>query len=629
MSKIDFTESLNANQKDAVLWNEGPLLVLAGPGSGKTKVLTHRAARLLREDNDASILALTFTLKAAEEMSERLARLLGERTDRAQLCTFHSFSADLLRQHGSHIQIKPDFTIVNSIEDRIVFVEESLKALKASGEINIQLIPDDRKNIIMLLEKLFSSSYREEYSIELAKKVSWLPAFFKSYTNALRVNNCLDFGALLYFAQELLILNPNVAELVRLGWQYVCIDEFQDTNRIQYDILKLIVPEKDGNLFVVADDDQIIYQWNGASPERLLSLQNEYEMSVVQLPENYRCPSEIIDMANLIISHNKTRAPNKFPLLSKKDPSASSVIVAISYGTEDEEVQDIPRYILNNRWDPEECVVLARTGRLLEKAANALQANQIAAYIAKRKNEFESPAALWMYSIMRFALSRGSHDILRKICNSWQRLTNISIDIDEVETQAEADLGDYFRVWVEVALKETPSLKTDYIHILKKIQNGLVERNDYCGVLRDFLELKFLDDDLEQEELATWRELHECLQAEFSQTITLSQYMQEMELRSKSSPSPPNAVRCMTVHGAKGLEFKHVFLIGMADGVFPSFQAVNKGDRSKEMEEERRNCFVAITRVKETLNISFSSSYNGYRKNPSRFLEEMGFKVGD
>ena len=315
---------LNGNQQYAVEWDEGPLLVLAGPGSGKTLVLTLRAARILKKDPDASVLALTFTTKAADEMRERLDKLLGERVDRAHLCTFHSFAADILRQHGSHVGIEPDFSLLTLDDDRIALLDMLLantSVLSLNGDKpyserlhtlfkNLQnsevWIPSDRRNLLVLLDRLFAESYNgEAVAPSLTETPPWVPDLFEAYCLLLQESNRLDYGGLLYFAKKLLSENVGVAHLTRMAWHFICVDEFQDTNRAQYDLLRLLVPTDSPNLFVVADEDQIIYQWNGASPERLRALYKNYKMKIIQLPENYRCPPFIIKLANNLISHNQ------------------------------------------------------------------------------------------------------------------------------------------------------------------------------------------------------------------------------------------------------------------------------------------------------------------------------------
>ena len=286
--------ALNENQRKAVFWNGGPLLVLAGPGSGKTRVLTLRLARLIEENEDASVLALTFTNKAAAEMRARVEGLLGQRARRARLSTFHSFAADLLRQHGSHVGLKPDFHLFTQEEDRIAVLEEVIHQLPEECGSP----PMDRRNVLDFIDHLFAESYNwEDAAPSLPTLPAWAPRLHKGYCEALAAGNRLDFSSLLHFARRLLTEKPGVARVLRLSWTHLCVDEFQDTNRAQYDLLRLIAPAKRHNLFVVGDDDQIIYQWRGASPKRFAALGRDYELDVVQLPLCYRCPAPIITLA--------------------------------------------------------------------------------------------------------------------------------------------------------------------------------------------------------------------------------------------------------------------------------------------------------------------------------------------
>ena len=231
-------------------------------------------------------------------MRGRVDRLLGRRAERAHLCTFHSFAADLLRQHGSHLGLRPDFSLITQKEDRIAMIEEAAACLHNDSEA----VPADRSNLLTLVDRLFADSYDGgARAPSLADTPAWVPLLFGRYCGLLVAANRLDFGSLLHFARRLLAEKPGVARVVRLGWTHLCVDEFQDTNRAQYDLLRLIAPDPGARLFVVGDEDQIIYQWNGASPERLAQLRQDYNLHVVQLPECYRCPASVIALANRLI----------------------------------------------------------------------------------------------------------------------------------------------------------------------------------------------------------------------------------------------------------------------------------------------------------------------------------------
>ena len=620
-------DTLNENQRKAVLWNEGPLLVLAGPGSGKTRVLTLRVARLLREHEDASALALTFTNKAAAEMRDRVDLLLGQRADRAHLCTFHSFAADILRQHGSHLGLRPDFSLLTQDEDRIAILEEVVTDLPEDGD----LLPTDRRNLLSIVDRLFAESYDGgEKAPSLVRTPTWVPQLFTDYCEALAAGNRLDFGSLLHFVRRLLAEKPGVARVLRLSWTHVCVDEFQDTNKAQYDFLRLIAPERQDNLFVVGDDDQIIYQWNGASPERLAQLQQDYEIKIVQLPECYRCPAPIVERANRLILNNARRIPGKTPMEAQRTLGLAGNPVRYGvFASPEEEAAILPRDIRARNLRPADCTVLGRTTKLLNRATDALNDAGIEAHLMQRKSEFQSPVVRVLVEALRLANARHDRDILRRLCLAWEGLGGKPLELDDVAAAAALVGGDFLRAWVDTANADAPSQAAV---VADRIRSDLVDSLSFPAVVDWFLDQDWkscgeCDDPELADEVATWRELHDEHVQEYGHNgLILNVYLQQMDLASKTPRPGPNAVLCMTVHGSKGLEFKHVYLIGMAQEVLPSFHALRKGTQSKELEEERRNCFVAITRVEETLTLTRSRQYYGYSKPPSQFLAEMGIR---
>ncbi|MDE0232321.1 MAG: ATP-dependent helicase [bacterium] len=620
-------EDLNENQRRAVEQNDGPLLVLAGPGSGKTGVLTLRVARLLEEEEDAAALALTFTNKAAAEMRERVDQLLGEHSDRAQLCTFHSFAADVLGQHGSHLGIRPNFRPLTRDDDRIAILDEVIRDLPGGG----WELPSDRNNILRLIDRLFSESYpgRGE-SASLTSTPAWLPRLFRRYCGALVQANRLDFGSLLYFATRLLREKPAVARVVRLGWTHICVDEFQDTNRAQYDLLRLIAPARDHNLFVVADDDQIIYQWNGASPRRFQDLRRDYDLETIQLPESYRCPPEIIALANRLISHNTRRITAK-KAMSVHDPGQeyNGTVRHGHFPSPEREAAFVGEDIAERGLRPSECVVLGRTNQLIQNAAETLSRAGIEAYVPRKKSEFDSPVLAVLVEALRLANSRHDRVILRRICLAWQGSTGVAIEPSAVSAAAALFGGDFLRAWVDAA---TAASGSEGETALEQIRTDLVDRLSFPGIVETFLDQgwqSWSDADratLTEEEVTTWKGLHREIIGEYGASVPLNTYLQQLDLSSKTPPPASNVLRCMTVHAAKGLEFEHVYLIGMAQEVFPFFRALQKGPTSQEMEEERRSCFVAITRARKTLTMTRSQAYYGYLKGVSQFLREMGLR---
>jgi DNA helicase-2/ATP-dependent DNA helicase PcrA len=613
--------TLNPNQREAVEWNDGPLLVLAGPGSGKTRVLTLRAARLLEERPDISVLALTFTTKAADEMRERLEALLGGRTERAQLCTYHSFAGDILRQFGSKLGVRPDFALLTTEEDRIAFLEGLLSPKGDTPPPSYaEDVPGDRRNVLDLLDSLFDESYDGGSMVpSLPHPPWWVAPLFNDYCGMLVAANRFDFGALLHMAKRVLAEVPHTAKMLRYGWTHLCVDEFQDTNRAQYDLLHLLVAAGERNLFVVADDDQIIYQWNGASPERLLALQRDFGMARVQLPSNYRCPPEIIELANELIAHNSTRTPDKSALVADRMSGEENPIDVIDFDDEFEEASGIANLIVDRGLDPADCVVLARNAKILKEIAKALEEAGIKAWLTQRKNEFESAPASWFHSILRLANSRHDREFVRRACVAWKGMGNPLIEVPVVEAEAALHGGDFLRAWLALAEGKPADSLLDVVF------NNLAERTLFLESISAFWQHYEKDEDpLIAEEISVWKEVDHSIRGRIGvNDLTLNHYLQEMDMLSKAAPQPEGAIPCITVHGAKGGEFKHVFLAGMAEEVFPSFQAVRKGPSSPEMEEERRSCFVAVTRVQKTLTITWARSYSGYSKRPSRFLGEM------
>ncbi|MCP4699453.1 MAG: ATP-dependent helicase [Gammaproteobacteria bacterium] len=617
-------DTLNENQRKAVLWEDGPMLVLAGPGSGKTRVLSMRVVRLLEEREEVSVLALTFTTETAVKMRERVDHLLGQQVERTRLCTFYSFATDMLRQHGSHLGLRSDFSLLTQDEDRIAILDEVAKALENDG----YPIPADRRNLLTFLDRLFADCYNGGPDAP-ANTPEWAPRLFKDYGDALAAANQLDFGSLLIFARRLLREKPYIARVLHLSWTHVCVDEFQDTNKAQYDLLRLLVADKQPNLFVVANDDQAVYQWNGASPEQLQALRSDYDMELVQLPENYRCPLEIIALANKLIVHNQMRIQDKKPLETSRTASLdNSVIRYGAFDTLADETVSVAQDILNRKLAPNDCVVLARSRKLLESAAEALRKAGLHAYsAARRKNDFETPVVRVVLNALRLANAPHDRYVLRRLCVAWQALSDVALEVEDVAASAALAGGDFLRAWVDAAAfgaKEKAAL----LDLLEKLRAALVDRLDFPGIVDWFFseDIKPWSDDERalMDEMKTWREIHADIVREHGD-VTLNVYLQQMDLAPKTVRPSANAVRCLTVHGAKGLEFKHVYLIGMAQEIFPSFHALKKGPDSRELEEERRICFVAITRVQDTLTLTRARQYNDRSKNPSQFLAEMGF----
>ena len=624
-------EGLNANQRNAVAWNDGPMLVLAGPGSGKTRVLTIRVARLIQDfpESRFKVLALTFTTKAADEMRSRASQLLGPEAHRARLTTFHSFAAEVLWQHGSHFGLRPDFKILTQDADRHSLLDEAIEGADFADLPEILT----GKGIVQMVDRLLRDGhFGDDEPLPFHSDWDWIRPVYNTYMRLLIRKNYLDFGTLLLCCLRLFRERPRIAHHYRTVYPFVCVDEYQDTNKAQDCLLHLLCPDRKSNLFVVADDDQIIYQWNGASPERLRKLREDYDMEVVQLPESYRCPPQVIELANNLIRHNLDRAADKKGLVSTVVSSDSEVVRFREFPEADQEMAWIARDIVARSLNPGDCTILARNTKLLASAEKALNSAGLSPYLVRQKKEFESPLLRFIHSGLRLANSPNDGGQLAVLYKAFGDLTGVNVDPEDADMESGQSGDSLLRGFVEAATP--PSGPTGH-PLLCTLRDHLLERLEY----RDFVNNVFRwdsessDTSYEQDsgfdekiaEKQVWRELESKIRQQHGGKPTLNQFLQELDLRQKTSPPGRNDIQCLTVHLAKGKEFQHVYLVGLAEDQLPSYYAIQSGDRA--IEEERRNCFVAITRAQESLTMTFAAVYSGWEKQPSRFLREMGLSL--
>lgn len=634
-SLVSAWKELSPIQKEAAEWGEGPLLVLAGPGSGKTRVLTCRIARILDSGRGENfrVLGLTFTNKAADEMRIRVNSFVPGEEERLFLGTFHSFCADVLRQHGTHLGISPNFNIYSHDSDLQAILNDAVEEAKKISD----LVTDLDKKTLSVIQRLKSRLIFPEHCSEAFRDNEMrerMAAVYPAYEAELDKRNALDFNSLIFKAYQLFNKYPAFAKRYRSVYPYICIDEFQDTNQAQYNLVRALTGDQHKNLFIVADDDQLIYQWNGASHKRIEDFVSDYSPRVIQLPMNYRCPPEVVKLANNLISHNFLRTTDKKPLKAFH-PSAgqNSVRLLPCYPSFEDEVSEIAKDIKKNHFGRfSSVVVLARSRKLLETVLRALEDEKVSAIISLRKDEFESTPFVWLHSVLRLANDRQNRNYLEAVCGTFSQLTEILIDPDDVVAHAGAANRDYLQCWIKLARQK--NLKVLVINAIDQVSQCLGEGRDF-QTFSDFaldwfrmlvspnlkVDNKFFG---YEEERLVWEQLVRDITLSLGNGLTLEAFLQEMQMHSKESAPKPNTVTLMTIHGAKGKEFEHVYLVGLVDDELPSFQSKQKGDNSPEMEEERRNCFVAITRTVKALTLSYSQKYRGWSKEPSRFLYEMG-----
>lgn len=625
---------LTSVQRQAVEWNNGPLVVMAGPGSGKTRVLTYRIARLLTEsiNENYRILGLTFTNKAADEMRVRLSHLVPDMNKRLYLGTFHSFCAEVLRNHGSYIGINPNFTIYSDVKDLTEIIRDVHRELEGKGEIGsigttnlIPVIQYLQKNLIEPDESLENLIDNPNLRIAVEK-------IYKGYWEKLSELNALDFELLIFKSYLLFKNNPFIASHYRKIYPYINIDEFQDTNYAQYQLIKQLTKDKHKNVFIVADDDQLIYQWNGASHKRIHEFKEDFGADIIQLPDNFRCPPGVVNLANNLIAHNKGRLNSKEPLRAMKEVESNSEVIRLQkfHTVEDEflwVVNDIKERMKSNKNDS--IAVIARSNKLLLNMFERLEQGGVPATITKRKNEFESPLIFWMHSILRLANKRNDNNYLNEVTSSFEILTEEKISTEQIVAMSEAADGDFLKGFY----RSISTLDVDSQY-LSSFNLNIVEGKSFITFLEDSVEWlqKYVYSTLNEEqkelynqELEVWKQFMKNFYYKYGYDhVTLSTFLQELDLSSKQREPEQGFIQCSTIHTAKGKEFEHVYILGLVEDELPSYGSKKKGNHSLEMEEERRGCFVAITRTLSSLTLTFATQYNGWSKQPSRFLYEMG-----
>ena len=630
-------------QRKAVEWGDSALLVLAGPGSGKTRVLTCRVARLLDRSRDERfrVLALTFTNKAAHEMSSRLTTLAPGLEERADIHTFHGFCTQVLRQHGVHLGIKPDFAIYSRTSDRQAVLEDAL------GRDSHHFDPEDRR-LLPRIDALKARLVRPEQTEEWLAGGNSAPPdgacrlarAYRLYEEELRRANALDFNSLIFEAHRLFGY-PAMARHYQTVYRYWLVDEFQDTNGAQYALLRRMAGEGFRRVFAVADDDQTIYEWNGANVRRIGTLVEDFDCEVMQLPTNFRCPPRIVDAANRLVVYNARRAEAKRPAepAQRSRSLDNQPIRCRVFETDQDEAAGIAAEIAGlDIAERGRTLVLARTRALLESMRDALQAESVNATLLNRRDDFASPQMRWLIASLKQInrpLDRRNLATLVEAfgsfvpgCAGSSASGPAPLDFDDLLSRSATEGVTYLSVWTGAAQAAgLPSPAAEIVDLTADLAAGELKLASAIDQILGHFESDEPDEDL-RDDLSAWRRLSGEIRTAVGPT-SLDRFLQELELRSKEPVPAPGAVSLATIHGAKGLEFDTVYLIGLAEEILPSWHSVTRRNGSAALEEERRGCFVAITRTKERLILSRAQQYKGWPKQPSRFLAEMGFADDD
>ena len=618
-------QELTYIQRQAVYWDNSALLVLAGPGSGKTRVLACRIARLLDSSRDKRfhVLALTFTDKAANEMATRVAALVPGLEGRANIGTFHAFCAQVLRQHGAHLGIKPDFAIYSRTEDRQAVLEDALGRGQGRSQGNFRLLPliDHLKTRLVEPDKAERHLGETNGSADAGR----IASAYRLYEEELRRINALDFNSLILDAYRLFAY-PAMARHYQKTYRYWLVDEFQDTNGAQYALLRRMAGHDFREVFAVADDDQTIFEWNGANVRRIGELAKDFSCKVLQLPTNFRCPPRIVEAANRLVVYNSRRATSKqasAPSLETSPPSDEEQIQCREFDTDSEEATGIAGEIA--RLDSaarSRTAVLARNRSLLEAMREALADEGVPA--AMRRDDFASPQMRWLVASLKQIDRPLDRRNMAALVEAFDSFAPSPLDWSEIASRSESAGITCLKAWID-AVREIEMPHARAIDAVSDLASGSVRFAEALNRILGHFEGDDPDDDL-KDDLNAWRRIEREIRDAHG-SASLDRFLQEIQMRSKEPVPAPGTVSLTTIHGAKGQEFDTVYLIGLAEEILPSWHSVKKGEDSAAIEEERRGCFVAITRTRKRLILSRARQYRGWPKSPSRFLVEMGYSA--
>ena len=617
--KID---DLNKEQQKAVLVNSGPLLVLAGAGSGKTKVLTTKIAYLIDAlgVSPCSILAITFTNKAAKEMSDRLYSMIGEISRKAQVSTFHSFGLKILRENCDLLGYSNNFVIMDS-EDTLSIIKKILKQLDLDSKIyNPSAI---RNKISGCKNELMGPNEYEKYAASEFEKV--VVKVFGIYQKTLKQNNSVDFDDLLLLPIKLFREYPEVLDKYQERFQYILIDEYQDTNEAQYVLTKLI-SSKYRNICVVGDVDQSIYGFRGANYRNILNFEKDYKDAlVIKLEQNYRSTNNILNAANSVIKNNKERKSKN--LWSKKG-TGEKISYFKSFNEKDEAfyvIREI-KTLLSKGVNPQEIAVLYRTNAQSRIMEEELLKENITYRVVGSFYFYSRKEIKDLIAYLRLIYNDRDNISLLRVINTPKRgigvkTVNSLINVADIENKS---IYEVITGGKELEFKKT-------IESLKEISKNvtlteLVDKIlDVTGMREEYKNEKTLESEIRLENLEEFKSITKAFEEKIG-LVSLEDFLLEISLVSDVNEykDDKNRVSLMTVHSVKGLEFDYVFVIGLEEGIFPH---INSLMDNSEIEEERRLMYVAITRAREKLylvNARMRTLYGREQANPSsRFLSEI------
>ena len=631
--KEGYLNDLNPKQKEACEATEGPSLIIAGAGSGKTRVLTYRVAYLINDClvHPSSILAITFTNKAAKEMRDRLESLIGDQAKWVTAMTFHSFCAYILRREINIIKGRSrTFQIIDDDE-----TETMIK--NAMAEINIDsklLKPSIVANAISAIKsRMVSLEYYDKHYDDRIRKI------MDQYNADLIKNNLLDFDDLILLTMEIFENHPEVLERYQNIYRYILVDEFQDTSNIQYDLVKLI-GWKNKNVFIVGDEDQSIYSFRGANINNIRKFMKDFPgFHKYVLDQNYRSTVNILDCANSLIKHNEDRIPKDLWTVNQKGEDVR-LLAAYSDKAEAREVaSEIERLVEYKGYKYEDIAILYRNNAISRNFENEFISDKIPYQIYSGLSFYKRKEVKDIIAYLRLIINPDDFFSFKRVINSPKRGvgdTSISriqtmVDYEHLsiwDSALKADVNKTVKDTINTFFGMIVSLREDIAKMpLFTFLNSVYEKTGYIAYIKslDADEGFTRDENIKElftaiSEIQSLGSVSETIQS-YIDSVTL---MTDLDIESKD----PNHVSMMTMHTAKGLEFKVVFAVALEQGLIPGYRAVS----SKEIEEERRIFYVAITRAEERLYLTYATSRFSMGTTtaclPSPFLADIALNAG-
>ncbi|RVU54798.1 ATP-dependent helicase [Anaerosphaera multitolerans] len=628
-------KDLNDRQSEALLQTEGPVLILAGAGSGKTKVVTSKIAYLIEEKNvyPSNILAITFTNKAASEMKERVSNLIDVDVDAMWIGTFHAICLRILRRNIDRISYSSNFSIYDR-DDQNTVVRDCIKELDLNKDVykNRGIIAkiSELKNEGILPDEFINSNHMDFYNRNVGE-------VYALYEKKLKENNALDFDDLIIKTVDILKENKDIRDYYQNKFQYIFVDEYQDTNAIQYKLIKLLCRENP-NLTVVGDNDQSIYKWRGADIGNILNFEKDFEnATVVLLEQNYRSTSNILKVANAVIRNNPNRKDKR--LWTDRDDGRQ--VSYQQYGHSQEEERDVVNKILQFNYKGyafSDMAILYRTNAQSRGFEEALVRERVPYKIVGGLKFYDRKEVKDIIAYLTVIQNSNDNVAVTRIINVPKRGIGDQTVLKLSEFAIENNLSLYDVVsnlesYEELNLRARKNIRefANLINLLK----GKKEELSISQLIEKVIYESGYVAELEAENTVEARTRIENIKELISTAVeyerenaegSLEDFLSGISLLSevdKTNPSE-NGVKLMTVHAAKGLEFKAVFLVGMEEGLFPTSRAL---ESDEDIEEERRLCYVGITRAEEILCISSAQTRTLYGKTSptleSRFIGEM------